>query len=323
VANIISPNFGLAPERTARRNAVEQAVIAVFTQYGYREISLPVYEYYDALKNVAHDLRDEDIISFTDRASGKQLVLRPDFTPQVCRMVAGYCDDFPLPIKLFYRGPIFRNVNIEDGAKAEKYQIGCEMSTSADSAEMDGDLELLLCAMNCMAKINLRDYRIVFGDASYLSRVLEIVGKSAAEYMDILKNKRLYAVRSFLDRQNLSDDVKALLSYLPISFGGKDEFKRLKDLSAFDPELKGRLDYMKALFDKALECGFSGDRLVFDASEMRGLDYYTGVSFEILHTSSGAILGGGGRYDKLMKKFGLDYTACGMALSLTELELLV
>jgi histidyl-tRNA synthetase len=47
------------------------------------------------------------------------------------------------------------------------------------------------------------------------------------------------------------------------------------------------------------------------------------MNFEILHTSGGAILGGGGRYDKLMEKFNLDYTACGMALSLTELEIVV
>jgi ATP phosphoribosyltransferase regulatory subunit len=299
---------------------VEQALSSVFVQHGYAEVTLPMYEYYDILKAATHNFRDESIISFTDRTNGRQLVLRPDFTPQVCRMVAGYHNDLELPIRMFYRGTVFRNVNIDEGSKAEKYQIGCERYAENGSNEIDGDLELLLCVTACMDKIELTDYRIVLGDAAFLSRVFSMLGGTAAEYMDILQRKRLHALKPFIERLETSPELKALLEYLPVSFGGRDEFDKLMTLASFDLKLKSRCEYLKSLFGRAMEMGFPADKLVFDAGEMRGLEYYTGISFEILHSVTGELLGGGGRYDTLMEKFNLDYTACGMALHLEAIE---
>ena len=310
-------NFGFAPERTARRNAIESVITGVFERYGYSEVSLPMYEYYDVLKTITRNFSDDNIISFNDRTSGKSLVLRPDFTPQVCRMVAGYRADFPLPIRVYYRGAVFRNVNIDRGSKAEQYHIGCELF---GAPELDGDAELLLCLSSCMKKVKLDNYRVVLGDGAYLSRFLKLIGDNAADYASILSNKRINELKDFLKKCRLSRELESLAADLPLLFGGRDELFRLATLSEFDPFLRNRCDYIKELFRRLSEMEMDETKVVFDLGEMRGLDYYTGVSFEVLHTETGALLGGGGRYDSLMNKFQLEYTACGMALYLSEVE---
>lgn len=296
---------------------MESTVMEVLGRYGYNEVALPIYEYYDVLKTITHNFRDENNISFVDRTSGRMMVLRPDFTPQVCRMVAGYKKDFPLPLRVCYRGTIFRNVNIDQGAKAEKYQIGCELY---GSKEIYGDLELILCLNAVMSKVGVDNFRVVFGDAAYMSRLLELLGDSGEEYRRILAEKALYEIEPFLDTLKIDSQLFALLKKLPTAFGGLKELRELIELSAFDPVLVGRGRYIESFFNDAIRHDFDESKIVFDPSEARGLDYYTGINFEILNTSTGASFGGGGRYDTLMKKFGLDYTACGMALYLSEIE---
>jgi len=82
----------------------------IFESYGFQKIYLPMYEYYDVLKDTVRDFSDENIIRFIDRTTGKSMVLRPDFTPQVCRNVTNYIDSTPMPIRLYYNGRVFRNV---------------------------------------------------------------------------------------------------------------------------------------------------------------------------------------------------------------------
>jgi ATP phosphoribosyltransferase regulatory subunit len=310
--------FGLAPERAARKNAVEHAVMAVFAQYDYREVTLPLYEYYELLKNVSYGFKDESVISFADRASGKTLVLRSDFTPQVCRMVAGYSGQFQLPLRIFYRGEVFRNVAIDKGAKTEAYQIGCELYGSQGIA---GDLELILAISRIMRSLNIDKYRIIFGDVGYISRLLALLGDEAAaeEYRNILMEKALYKLADFVKDTAYNSELRALLMALPLAFGGLTEINTLVELSSFDAELAKRAQYLQEFFQSAVRYGVAADKIVYDPSEARGLGYYTGINFEVLNTATGASLGGGGRYDKLMAKFGVDYTACGMALYLSEL----
>ena len=226
---LTASSFGLAPERAARRNAAEATVMDVLEQYGYNEVALPLYEYYEVLKNITHNFKDENIISFTDRTSGKTLVLRPDFTPQVCRMVAGYKGQYPLPLRVYYRGTVFRNVDIDQGTRAEKYQIGCELY---GTREIYGDLELILCVSRIMEKSGVDEYRIIFGDAGYISRLLELLGEGAAEYRQILAEKALYKLKDFAKDYN--NDLQPLLNALPMAFGGLKEIHELIALSTFD-----------------------------------------------------------------------------------------
>jgi ATP phosphoribosyltransferase regulatory subunit len=312
--------FGTDPERTALKNKIEQELRILFGKYGYNEISLPVYEYYSILKNTGYRFLDQHLISFTDVSSGRMLVLRPDFTPQVSRLVAGYKDSFPLPIRLSYGGPVFRNADIQHGAKAEKYHLGCELY---GAPEKEGDKEMLLLVTAAADRVKT-DFTLLIGDAFYLARLSSLLGDCAAEYFDILKSKKLYKIKDFVTSlsASLSQDASALLllvSKLPSLFGGVEAARELNALSAFDPELSKRSEYLISLFSDVVSLGISADRLLFDPAEILDLNYYTGITFELFHRTSGTALGGGGRYDTLMKNFALELTACGFSLYLEEM----
>ncbi|MDR2104903.1 MAG: ATP phosphoribosyltransferase regulatory subunit [Deferribacteraceae bacterium] len=317
MALLTGAGFGSAPERTALRNKIEQNLRTLFRQYGYNEITLPVYEYYSVLNTHKQQFLDETLISFTDISTGRLLVLRPDFTPQASRLAAGYRGAFPLPIRLSYGGAVFRNADIQHGAKAEKHQLGCELYGAPES---EGDKELLLLITNA-ARLSQAEYSLLIGDAAYLARIRALLGEYADEYFDILKQKKLYRRGEFASKLKLAklESLSPLIHELPILFGGAKALEKLKKLSAFDQELSSRIEHISAVFSELIELGLPEENILFDLAQLRALGYYTGLTFELFHRRSGVLLGAGGRYDSLMNSFNLDINACGFSLYLEEL----
>ena len=159
----------IAPGRSVKMNRIEKTIKDVVKSYGYMDIFLPIYEYYDMLKDTMHNFRDENIIRFIDRNTGKSLVLRPDFTPQVARYFANYMSDFPLPIRLSYNGRVFRNVDLDKGVKSEKLQVGAELF---GNSRLEADTEMLLMAKRVFAKLDIDGCKYVYGHSSFTRRAL-------------------------------------------------------------------------------------------------------------------------------------------------------
>ncbi|MCA1927222.1 MAG: ATP phosphoribosyltransferase regulatory subunit [Calditerrivibrio sp.] len=303
-----------AIERAKMMNAIIGKISDIISLYGYSEIFLPIYEYYDVLADKTFNFNDEKIIRFIDRNTGKSLVLRPDFTPQVCRIVANYLSDMPLPIRLSYSGRIFRNVGAHKGIKSEKYQIGCELF---GSDEYYGDLELLLISRRVLNDLGIEDYRIIVGDKKFISMLSEFVNME--NFIKMLETKSVSAIEYFLSNVKLDDRILGLLKFLPDAFGGRDILDKIEELSEFSPILTERIRYIKSLIGKFQELGGDIDRVVFDIGETRGLNYYTGVNIDIVSRKDGSSLGGGGRYDTLMEKFGYGISASGIAFNIEEI----
>ena len=293
---------------------LEQKVKGVLNQYGYSEIFLPIYEYYEILQDTAFGFDDENIIRFIDRHTGKSLVLRPDFTPQVCRFASNYMRSYPMPVRLSYSGRVFRNVNMDKGIKSEQYQVGCELFGTGEEA---GDTELLLIAHRGLKSIGLEGCRIVLADSIFTKRAVGLTGADEKALADALGLKNKPAVKALCE--DAAADVKKLMDYLPHAFGGREMLSELLEYASFDNELKHRIEYVIGLFDSLISLGISAEDLVFDASDTAGLAHYTGITFDILHSSIGFKVASGGRYDNLTKSFGMDTTACGMAFYVEEL----
>ncbi len=305
-----------AQDRTRRRARLTQNIREAVSAYGYMELDLPVYEHYELLRETAYDFSDENIIRFVDRNTGKTLVLRPDFTPQVCRAVTGYMKDYPLPLRLYYSGEVFRTVDGDRGHKTEKYQIGWELF---GGGEFCGDLEMFLSASRALKAVGLEGYTFVAGDAMFLQRVLSLSGDAGHALKNAVAGKKRHDTEKILESAEMRPELKRLIAALPMSFGGREVIDGLKKHASFDDILSGRLNYVSELFARLESLGEDKDSLVFDASETKGLGYYTGVNFDIVHKNAGFSLGGGGRYDNLMDKFGRSLSACGMALHIEEL----
>ena len=301
--------------RAAKQSELIVKINEILKSYGYSEIFLPLYEDYDVLKETVYDFRDDNIVRFIDRNTGKSLVLRPDFTPQVCRTVANYMSESPLPLRLSYKGRVFRNVNTNKGIKSEKYQMGGELF---GASELYGDFETLLIASAVMKKLKFTNHKIIIGDANLLKKVLNIVNNNE-DYELCLTGKQFSMLNNCLSGLPVDENEFNLLKYFPYACGSLDILNKLKGLCSFNSELVERVDYIINLFKKLIDMGIPENVLVFDAGETRGLNYYTGINFNIIYSDRGISVGGGGRYDTLMNHFGMSLTSCGVAFDIEEL----
>ena len=302
-----------------RSNRVEQALKIIdntLNQYGYIELSLPIYEYYDLLSDTVFNFSDESIIRFIDRHTGKTLVLRPDFTPQVCRIVSGI-DNITLPFRASYKGSVFRSVEKDRGIKSEENQTGWEIF---GEESLYADMEIVLVCYDALKNLGLKGFSFTFADTVFITKLKSHLKEKGDLILKTVSQRRVHDVKKILENTDLNPHIKAFVEKLPLSFGKKDVLDELIKLSdTFDKEISIRLKTIKTLMENLIEYGISEDMLIFDGGESKGLDYYTGIHFEIVHENFGAVLGGGGRYDTLMAKFGKDITACGAALNIDNL----
>lgn len=305
----------IAITRAKKLSYILDEIGKIFSSFGYSEVFLPLYEQYDVLKETVKDFRDENIIRFIDRNSGKSFVLRPDFTPQICRTVSSYMVDSPLPLRLSYKGRIFRNVGIDKGIKSEKYQLGLEL-VGTDS--FYGDLEIIQLASSVMDGLSIKDYRIIIGDKSFLNLIFDKLKDQKDSYKKALIDKNFGMIHDLVNKLDYDLNFKELLRFLPRAFGGPEILERLRSMVAFDNRLLSKINCLIDLMDKIDEVCSNKDKIVFDAGESRGLDYYTGLNYDIVSTKNGNVFGGGGRYDNLMKVFGYEATACGLAFNIEE-----
>jgi ATP phosphoribosyltransferase regulatory subunit len=302
--------------RAFKINDIIQNINNILNRYGYLEIFLPIYEYYDVLKDAVKDFSDENIIRFIDRNTGKSMVLRPDFTPQICRTVSNYITDFPLPVRLSYNGRIFRNVDIHKGLKAEKYQCGLEIfGIDSHFAE----LEVLSIVNDVIKKFNIENTYIILGDMKLIDLILCIIPDKALQYKELLILKDIHSIKKLVSQLDLDNNTKGLLNFMPLAFGSIEILYEIKEKAFFNKEITSRITELIEFFklvDKYINPLY---KIVFDAAELRGLNYYSGLNFDIVKGEKGVHIGGGGRYDNLMQLFGPNLPACGLAFNIDEL----
>jgi ATP phosphoribosyltransferase regulatory subunit len=296
-------------------NAIKK-INNIFESYGFQKLYLPMYEYYDVLKDAVRDFSDENIIRFIDRVTGKSMVLRPDFTPQVCRCVANYMDSTPLPVRLYYNGRVFRNVRINQGLKSEKYQCGGEI---LGLTPFIGEIEILSIINECIKSLNLKDVHIIFGDMKLLDLILSQLAISHDEIIKILIRKELNTLEKFVGSMRYDNKLKELILFLPLAIGDTDILKELAFKANFNRNIVMRIEEVTSFFDMLKNNIKPAFNIIFDASELRGFNYYTGINYDIVFGDRGALLGGGGRYDNLMNIFGHNIPACGLAFDIDEI----
>ena len=296
-------------------NAIRK-INSIFESYGFNKIYLPMYEYYDVLKDAVRDFSDENIIRFIDRVTGKSMVLRPDFTPQVCRSVANYLDSTPMPVRLYYNGRVFRNVNINQGLKSEKYQCGGEI---LGLPSFISELEILSIINECIESLKLKNVNIIFGDMKLLNLIVSELPVSPNEITNVLMRKDINNLKRIVDKIDIDKNLKDLLLFLPLAIGNTDIIKDLAFKAKFNKAISMRLDELIRFFDTLKNAIAPSYNIIFDASELRGFRYYTGINYDIVYNDRGALLGGGGRYDNLMNTFGHNISACGLAFDIDEI----
>jgi histidyl-tRNA synthetase len=279
------------PPRSASFEWIRDQLIAPAKSAGYRLMELPVFEDTNLFSRgvgESTDVVSKEMYTFEDRG-GRSITLRPEGTAGVMRAVIEHSlDRAQLPVKVFYSGAFFRAERPQAGRYRQFYQVGVE-SIGLDDPAIDA--EIIALADTAFKNIGLKKYRLEItslGDSE----------SRAAHKVDLI---------AFLRTLDLDEPTRARAAINPLRlFDDKREEVRIKMESA--PLL---MDYLS---DSSRE-NFVQVRSYLDAlgiaytlnpRMVRGLDYYTGTTFEFIHEDLGAQsgIGGGGRYDGLMETLG-------------------
>ncbi len=279
------------PPQSRKFESVREALLAPAKSAGYELIELPVFEDTELFTRgvgESTDVVSKEMYTFEDRG-GRSITLRPEGTAGVMRAVIEYrLDRGQLPAKLYYTGAFFRAERPQAGRYRQFYQVGIEAIGIQDSAL---DAEVIAIADAGFKAIGLKKYRLEItslGDAQ--SRAKHRVDLVA--FIEKLDLDEATKVRAAINPLRLFDDkreeVKKQMDKAPLLLDYLSEESR-KDFESVQKHLKAL-----------------GVEFTVNPRMVRGLDYYTGTTFEFVHELLGAQsgIGGGGRYDGLMSELG-------------------
>ena len=307
-------------EEVNRRRKVEAILAGIMRCWGFQEIILPFFDYLESFSyGLGSELADR-AYRFLDR-DGSLLALRPDLTTLVAKTVATRMSAQPLPIKLFYSGEVFRHEKAGAGKQREYYQIGLE---SIGIARTWADTEVLLLAIDCLRHLEVSDFKIALGHVGFFHGIIDGLGlhpERAAALRDAVDRKDCAWIDDAAASLDLTPEKRRFLAELPNFAGTAEVLARalaVVENSRSRRALQELSEIQAVLAALDLESAFT-----FDLSEVRGLDYYTGIVFKIYGRAPGGELGGGGRYDGLLGRFGRDLPAVGFSLTLDRVLPLV
>ena len=279
------------PPRFSAFEFVRESLITPARNAGYQLIELPVFEDTDLFKRgvgESTDVVSKEMYTFEDRG-GRSITLRPEGTAGVMRSVIEHgLDRGQLPVKVWYSGQFFRAERPQAGRYRQFYQVGIE-AIGLDDAAIDA--EVIAIADAGFKALGLKQYRLEItslGDAQ----------SRAAHRVDLLK---------FIATLDLDEATAQRAAINPLRLFD-DKREEMKKAMADAPLLINYLsDSSRAHFDQvigyldALKVSYT-----LNPRMVRGLDYYTGTTFEFVHELLGAQsgIGGGGRYDGLMEQLG-------------------
>jgi len=309
----------LLPERARLQRQLEQRVIDHFIRAGYQEVIPPLVEYLDVIAPVLGGGLVERAYTFADRATGRLMVLRPDVTPQIARMVAQLLADQRDPLRFCYRATVFRHEEAHAGREREVMQVGVELIGPSDAA---ADAEIIILALTVLEQLGIGGARVALGHPGVFEGLLEGADVSepvVRELRDALA-RRDRAELTALARKALPSKSADQMESLLDSIGQADVLTEAG--RRFDANKPGKtaeaLHRLNDIHRRIEKAGY-GAAVLIDLGEVRGFDYYTGMVFDLFVQGVGYEIGGGGRYDQLIGRFGVDRPSTGFALSATPL----
>jgi ATP phosphoribosyltransferase regulatory subunit len=301
-----------------RRRKIEEKVIAVFEGWDYEEIIPPLFDYADVFASQALLPKT---YSFLGR-DGSLLALRPDFTSLLAKIAAGRLADRPAPIRLYYSGEVLRYEPPRAGRQSELYQMGLEhLGGDARAA----DAEVLAIAAECLDVLGVRGFVLALGHVGVFGGLLAgapLDGATLERLRERVEAKDAAGVRAALPPGVVPPAVGETLVRLTALSGDASVLAEAERVLAFCPPARAAVVELRQVVE-ALQAAGLGDGLAIDLGEVRGLDYYTGLVFRAYAPGLGLEVGGGGRYDTLLARFGRPMPAVGFMLGLDRLALLL
>ncbi|MPS48888.1 histidine--tRNA ligase [Methylobacillus sp.] len=306
--------YDILPADTALWQRIEDSARQVLSQYGYRNIRLPIVEPTELfIRGVGEhtDIVEKEMYSWEDKLNGDRLTLRPEGTAGCVRAVVEHSLTYNGPQRLWYMGPMFRHENVQKGRQRQFHQIGAEAFgyTGPDvDAEQISMLARLWRELGVANEVELQLNTI--GDASERAQYRQVLVRYFEQHESLLDDdakRRLYAnPLRILDSKNPA--MQTMIEAAP------------KLLDSLGEESRAHFDGVTGQLDQL------GIKWTLNTRLVRGLDYYNRTVFEWVTSKLGSqgTIAGGGRYDSLVQSLGGKETpACGFGIGLERVFLLM
>jgi histidyl-tRNA synthetase len=346
----------MAGDELRLQNHMLATISRVYEGYGFEALDTSAFEYADALgKFLPDDDRPNEGVFALEDDDGQWMSLRYDLTAPLARHVAEHYDRLPKPLRRYQFGPVWRNEKPGPGRYRQFMQIDADTVGAGNQA---ADAEICMMAADCMEALGIArgDYLVRINNRKIMDGLLQAIGLDPE--VEGFESRRLTILRAMdkYDRLGL-EGVKALLGEgrkddsgdftkgagldaaqidkvaQMVSISAADRGQAMTAMAALVGDTQNglagiaELQDMAAIFDAL---GYDADRLAIDPSVVRGLGYYTGPVYEIELTfeaqdESGELarfgsVGGGGRYDDLVKRFkGVEIPATGISIGVSRL----
>jgi histidyl-tRNA synthetase len=310
------------PEEAKMLKYVEAQARKMAQLYRYKEIITPLVESYELLAAKAGEEVRLRMYAFKD-LGGRMVALRPEFTPSLARVVATTFKNESRPFRLFCVGSLYRYDEPQQGRYREFWQSNYELM---GSNKPEADAEIIMLTNDLMKAVGLKSYVFRVGHVGVLRGILsedKVDDKAQNAVLQLMDKKQYGEALKLAEDSGASRKSVSVLRDLV-------EMKSLKVLEAVESmreRVRGYETALKAaenldeILRLVLESGCKIDMNV-DAGLARGLEYYTGMVFEINVPELEVALGGGGRYDRLIELFGGESTpAVGIAHGLDRIML--
>ena len=302
------------PVEAQELREVEAALRGRFAAFGYREVMTPVLEFADVIDRAQEEGLRDAFRLFDD--GGRVLVLRPDLTIPIARLVATRMADHPGPVRVSYLARAFRPPAPGRPRSTEQRQAGVELVGESGPG---GDAEALALLVGALRATGLEGLRVGVGDVALTAAVLDGLGVAHAEREAL---SGALAARNFVEWRRLAraalpgGAASRLLGELPSLRGGRDLLDRI---AAAVPAAAAECARVGTVLD-LLDAHGVVDAVVLDLGVLRDWRYYSGIVFEAYAPGVGAPVAMGGRYDDLAGRFGRPRPAVGFGIALDLLH---
>lgn len=316
IINVVKGTHDILPQEVEQWHILEKNALEIFSRYGYKEIRTPIFEVTELFARGVGDTTD--IVNkemYTFEKSERSLTLRPENTAGVVRSyIENGMSRLSPPVKLWYKGPMFRYERPQKGRQRQFHQVGVEMFGVKEPA---ADAEVILMAVDYLKSLGLDDLEV------------EINSLGCPKCREEFKNNLKAVLKPEFD--NLCEDCQKRYEKNPLrlldckvesckAIFEKPEIQKVIQSDFICEECADHFAKLKSYLD-TMQVKYTVNKLL-----VRGLDYYNRTVFEIKSNNLGSqnAVCGGGRYDSLVRNLGGEDTpAVGWAMGMERLNALL
>jgi ATP phosphoribosyltransferase regulatory subunit len=302
----------ILPPESTRLLDVQAKILERFRLHGFREVITPALEYSEVIEEPG--LRDVSFKLFDP--DNQMLLLRPEMTTPIARLVTQRLRNAPTPHKLSYGLPVYRRTGVGHGQSAEFHQVGVEIVGATSPGEDAGAIALLIETLESVGLHAPRDFVLVLGQTAFYEGYLRRVApEAAAELLVALAAKDLVRV----DEISVAEGGAPGVREIPRLVGPATDTSVLARAAEYaEGEAAAALGNLQEILSY-LDVGGHLGSVMLDLGLIGRHNYYTGTVYEVYAAGLGFTVANGGRYDKLLQRFGEPLPATGFAISLERL----